>query len=163
LDQTHAPPSKIRTRGWGLPIGAWLILGFAFIIGAFVTANILAQRSTRRATTDVARVQQQYEPLARHARELGSAVAAFDRAVRAYLRTSSEQNGAAIVDAGTHLSNVVNQSAGLAPIGEQMRSTRSPRYGRASGRRIPPGRARGAPPFDARAALDDALNELDGA
>ena len=70
------------------PIGVWLILGFAFIIGAFVTANMLAQRSTRRATTDVARVQQMYEPLARHARELGTAVATFDRAVLAYLRSA---------------------------------------------------------------------------
>ena len=49
MDQTHAPSSKIRPRGWGLPIGVWLILGFVFIIGAFVTANILAQRSTENA------------------------------------------------------------------------------------------------------------------
>ena len=161
MDQTHAPPSKIRTRGWGLPIGAWLILGFAFIIGAFVTANILAQRSTRRATTDVGRVQQQYEPLARHARELGSAVAAFDRAVLAYLRTSSEQNGAAIVDAGTHLSNMVNQSAGLAPIGEQMRfdeiSALTAEH-QADGFHLVALEERR---HSTRAALDDALNELD--
>jgi diguanylate cyclase (GGDEF)-like protein len=120
LDQSHAPPSKIRTRGWGLPIGVWLILGFVFIIGAFVTANILAQRSTRLATADVARVQQQFEPLARHARELGAAVGAFDRAVLAYLRSPSSDNGAAIVEAGTRLSNLVNQGSGLAPSGEEV-------------------------------------------
>ncbi len=117
LDQTHAPPSRIRPRGWGLPIGVWLILGFAFIIGAFVTANILAQRSTRLATADVTRVQQEFEPLARHARDLGAAVAAFDRAVLAYLRSSSSGNGTAIVDAGIRLSNVINHAAGLTPIG----------------------------------------------
>jgi hypothetical protein len=117
LDQTHAPSSNVRTRGWGLPIGAWLILGFAFIIGAFVTANILAQRSTRLATADVARVQQRFEPLARHARELGTAVTAFDRSVLAYLRSSSEENGAAIVQAGIRLSDVVNHSSGLMPSG----------------------------------------------
>ena len=119
MDQTHAPPSKIRTRGWGLPIGAWLILGFTFIIGAFVTANILAQRSTRLATADVARVQQKFEPLARHARELGTAVAAFDRAVLAYLRNSSSDNGAAIVDAGTRLSELINDASGLASIDDE--------------------------------------------
>jgi diguanylate cyclase (GGDEF)-like protein len=119
LDQTLAPSSNIRTRGWGLPIGAWLILGFAFIIGAFVTANILAQRSTRLATADVARVQQQFEPLARHARELGSAVGTFDRAVLAYLRSSSADNGTAIVETGTRLSNLVNHSSGLAPVGDE--------------------------------------------
>ena len=119
MDQTHAPPSRIRTRGWGLPIGVWLILGFVFIIGAFVTANILAQRSTRLATSDVARVHQQFEPLARHARELAAAVGAFDRAVLAYLRSSSSDNGAAIVEAGTRLSNLVNQGSGLAPSGEE--------------------------------------------
>ena len=94
MDQTHAPSSKIRSRGWGLPIGVWLILGFVFIIGAFVTANILAQRSTRLATSDVARVQQQFEPLARHARELGGTVGTFDRTVLAYLRSPSSENGA---------------------------------------------------------------------
>ena len=119
MDQTLAQSSNIRARGWGLPIGVWLILGFTFIIGAFVTANILAQRSTRLATADVARVQQQFEPLARHARELGAAVGTFDRAVFAYLRSASSENGAAIVETGTRLSNLVNHSSGLAPSGDE--------------------------------------------
>ena len=113
MDQSHAPPTRIRPRGWGLPIGVWLILGFAFIIGAFVTANILAQRSTRLATADVARVQQDFEPLARNARDLGGAVAGFDRAVLAYLRSSSHENGGKIVEAGARLSEVVNQASEL--------------------------------------------------
>ena len=153
MDQTHAPPSKIRPRGWGLPIGVWLILGFVFIIGAFVTANILAQRSTRLATADVARVQQQFEPLARHARELGDTVGAFDRAVLAYLRSPSSENGAAIVEAGTRLSDLVNHSSGLAPIGDEDAVQRDRRAdGCAPGGRIPARRARGAPPVDAPGA-----------
>ena len=149
MDQTHAPSSKIRPRGWGLPIGVWLILGFVFIIGAFVTANILAQRSTRLATSDVARVQQHFEPLARHARELGDTVGTFDRTVLAYLRSPSSENGAAIVEAGTRLSDLVNHSSGLAPDrrrGPVQRDRSSD--GCAPGGRIPARRARGAPPFD---------------
>jgi diguanylate cyclase (GGDEF)-like protein len=119
LDQPHAPSPKIRARGWGLPIGVWLILGFAFVIGAFVTANILAQRSTRLATADVARVQQQFEPLARHARDLGGAVAGFDRAVLAYLRSSSPEMSAAIVESGIRLSEVVNHASDLTPASAQ--------------------------------------------
>jgi diguanylate cyclase (GGDEF)-like protein len=118
LSQTHAPPTSTSARGWGLPIGVWLILGFAFVIGAFVTANILAQRSTRLATADVARVQQEFEPLARHARDLGAAVAAFDRAVLAYLRSSSSENGSKIVESGTRLSDVVNRAGERPQVGD---------------------------------------------
>ena len=81
------PRWSLRTIGAGLPITAWLVLGFAFVIGAFVTSNIVTQRSARLATADVARVQDEFEPLARHARDLGAAVAAFDRAVLAFLRS----------------------------------------------------------------------------
>ena len=161
MNQTYAESSKIRTRGWGLPIGVWLILGFAFIIGAFVTANMLAQRSTRRATTDVARVQQMYEPLARHARELGTAVATFDRAVLAYLLSSSDENGSAIVEAGTRLSGLVNQSSGLAPIGDEMQfdeiSSLAAAH-QADGFQLVALEERRQ---SARKALDSALNELD--
>ena len=153
LDQTHAPPSRIRPRGWGLPIGVWLILGFAFIIGAFVTANILAQRSTRLATADVTRVQQEFEPLARHARDLGAAVAAFDRAVLAYLRSSSSGNGTAIVDAGIRLVQR-DQSVGRADAdrrrGAFQRDRRAHR--RAPGGRVPARRDRGTPSVDATGA-----------
>ena len=146
LGQTHAPSTSIRARGWGLPIGVWLILGFAFVIGAFVTANILAQRSTRLATADVARVQQEFEPLARHARDLGAAVAAFDRAVLAYLRSSSSENGSKIVESGTRLSDVVNRAAELPQVGDDAAFPRDRRPdGRAPGRRLPARRPRGAP------------------
>ena len=161
LDQKHDPPASIRARGWGLPIGVWLILGFSFIIGAFVTANILAQRSTRIATADVARVQQEFEPLARHARDHGAAVAAFDRAVLAYLRSSSTENGTKIVESGTRLSTVVNQSA------EFSQASTAPHFQEIAGLTA----AHQADGFQlvaleqrrqaTRESLDSALNELD--
>ncbi len=161
LEQQHAPPPKIRARGWGLPIGVWLVLGFAFVIGAFVTANILAQRSTRLATADVARVQQQFEPLARHARELGDAVAAFDRAVLAYLRSSSPEMSAAIVESGIRLSEVVNHASELAPGGTEAHfseiASLTARHQADGFRLVALDERRQA----TRLALDAALNELD--
>ncbi len=94
--------------GIGLPIAAWLVLGFALVIGAFVTASLLALRSTRSATTDVTRVQQDLEPLTRKAREIGDSAAAFDRAVLGYLRSYSGENRQAVMDAGVQLSAVAN-------------------------------------------------------
>jgi len=98
----------------GLPITAWLVLGFAFVIGAFVTSNVVTQRSARLATADVARAQDEFEPLARHARELGAAAAAFDRAVLAVLRAGSAENKSAVVDAGTRLSEAITESSEFA-------------------------------------------------
>ena len=95
-------------RGFGLPIAAWLVLGFAMVIGAFVAASLFALRSTRHATADVTRVQQEFEPLARKAREFGDRAATFDRAVLGYLRTYSEENRQAVADAGVSISDVVN-------------------------------------------------------
>jgi diguanylate cyclase (GGDEF)-like protein len=161
LDRTHASSPRIPTRGWGLPIGLWLILGFAFIIGAFVTANMLAQRSTRQATADVGRVQQRYEPLARHARELGSAVTGFDRAVLAYLRSSSSESRAAIVDAGTLLSDLINRSSELASVGSTLQFDEIAvltAAHQADGFQLVALEERRE---STRSALDDALNELD--
>src|SRR4030095_12438913 len=92
-----------------LPMPAWLGVGFVFVIGAFVMSNIVTQRSARVATADVARAQNEFEPLARHARELGSAAAAFDRAVLAFLRTGSAENKSAVVDAGSRLSEAITE------------------------------------------------------
>jgi diguanylate cyclase (GGDEF)-like protein len=104
----------LRALGSGLPITAWLVLGFAFVIGAFVTSNIVTQRSARLATADVARAQDEFEPLARHARELGAAAAAFDRAVLAFLRSGSLENKNAVVEMGTRLSEAITDSADFA-------------------------------------------------
>jgi len=91
-----------------------LVLGFAFVIGAFVTSNIVTQRSARLATADVARAQDEFEPLARHARDLGAAAAAFDRAVLAFLRSGSGENKTAAVEMGTRLSEAITESSEFA-------------------------------------------------
>ena len=112
--RTQSKPA--RRIGIGLPIAVWLVTGFALVIGAFVTASYLALRSTRHATTDVTRVQQDLEPLTRKAREIGDTAAAFDRAVLGYLRAESDENRQAVTDAGIRLSAVVNDD-GWAVIG----------------------------------------------
>jgi diguanylate cyclase (GGDEF)-like protein len=112
--QNSQTRSSLKAIGAGLPITAWLVLGFVFVIGAFVTSNIVTQRSARLATADVALAQEQFEPLARHARELGAAAAAFDRAVLAFLRTGSTENKADVVEAGTRLSEQITESAEFA-------------------------------------------------
>jgi diguanylate cyclase (GGDEF)-like protein len=115
LQRNLKPPRwSLRTIGAGLPITAWLVLGFAFVIGAFVTSNIVTQRSARLATADVARAQDEFEPLARHARELGAAAAAFDRAVLAFLRSGSAENKSAVVEMGTRLSEAITESSEFA-------------------------------------------------
>ena len=104
--QRSLPPM----RGSGLPIGAWLVLGFAVVIGALVTSGVVALRSTRHATVDVARVQHDFEPLTRRARDLGEMTAAFDRSVLAYLRSDSANNRAAVANSAARLASVVNWS-----------------------------------------------------
>jgi diguanylate cyclase (GGDEF)-like protein len=94
-------------RRLGLPIGLWLVLGFAVVIGAVVITSTVAMRSTRLATTDVARVQNEIEPLTRAARRLGDRAAAFDRAVLAFLRVSSAENREGVTQAGVDLSTSI--------------------------------------------------------
>jgi diguanylate cyclase (GGDEF)-like protein len=95
----------------GLPISAWLLTGFALVIGAFATTSVVAVRSTRHATADLAAMQSQFEPLARSVRDLGDGMAAFDRAVLAFLRADSDGNRAAAADAASRLAQAVNQAA----------------------------------------------------
>ncbi len=105
-------------RPIGMSIGVWLVLGFALVIGAFATASMVSLRSTRNATADLARVQQQFEPLSRSVRDLGDGLAAFDRAVLAYLRADTPDNGAAAVAAAERLSRAVNRSGEVGVTGE---------------------------------------------
>jgi diguanylate cyclase (GGDEF)-like protein len=120
---TTPPPRTTRPRAIGLPISAWLVLGFAFVIGAFATTSVLALRSTRNATADLAKMQRQFEPLARSVRDLGDGMVAFDRAVLAFLRTDSDENRAAAAEAAARLSQAVNQAAvvGTAPQTEKIK------------------------------------------
>ena len=102
------PPSN---RGIGLPISAWLVLGFAFVIGAFAVTGVPALRGMRHAMTDVVQMQQQFEPLAQSVRYLRESAASFDRAVLAYLQTDSEANRSAVAEAAARLSQSMNDTA----------------------------------------------------
>jgi len=105
---TQRPPSY---RGIGLPISAWLVLGFAFVVGAFAVTSALALRGSRHAMAEVVRTQQQFEPVARSVRELSERSAAFDRAVLAYLRTDSDANRSAAAEAAARFSQTMNDSS----------------------------------------------------
>src|SRR5512138_391505 len=92
-----------RRRSTRLSIGAWLILVFALVIGAFAVATGVSLHGTRRATTDLARMQQEFEPLSRSVRDLGDGLAAFDRAVLASLRADTPSNRDAAYSSAEHL------------------------------------------------------------
>ncbi len=108
--QTPGAEQSRDTRGWGLPIGVWLVLGFALVIAAFVIGSLLAQRGSRLATEELRRVQVDIAPLTRTARDLGESSAAFDRAVLEFLGTDSEQNREELAAAGARLSRAINEA-----------------------------------------------------
>jgi diguanylate cyclase (GGDEF)-like protein len=98
-----------RQRGTGLPISAWLVLGFALVIGAFAATSGVALRGTRDAMADVALLQHRFEPIAEGARKLSESAAAFDLAVLACLRIDSVANRVAAADAAARLSQLMNE------------------------------------------------------
>jgi diguanylate cyclase (GGDEF)-like protein len=104
------PAKAADTRGWGLSISVWLVLGFLVVIAAFVTGAVLAKRGTHLATDELLRVQSEMEPLTRTARELGESAAAFERAVLSLLGTDSDWNHAKLVSAGERLARAVNEA-----------------------------------------------------
>ena len=106
----HSKPTVATTSPLSLPIGVWLVLGFALVIGAFAAASVVALRSTRNATVDLANMQQQFEPLSRSVRDLGDGLATFDRTILAYLRADTRDNRAAAVAAAERLSHSANQA-----------------------------------------------------
>jgi diguanylate cyclase (GGDEF)-like protein len=93
-----------------MTISVWLLLGFALVIGAFAVASVVSLRSTRHATVDLARMQQQFEPLSRSVRDLGDGLATFDRAVLACLRADTRDNRAAVTDSAERLSRAANKT-----------------------------------------------------
>ena len=109
--RTNTAKAKRLPRGFGLPISAWLVVGFAVVIGAFATTSIVAVRGTRQATADLATMQRQFEPLAHTVRELGDAMAAFDRAVLAFLRADSDANRSGVADVAARLSRAIDQAS----------------------------------------------------
>jgi diguanylate cyclase (GGDEF)-like protein len=80
------------------------------VIGAFAVASVVSLRSTRHATSDLARMQQQFEPLSHSVRDLGDGLATFDRAVLANLRADNRDNQAAVVDSAERLSHAANRT-----------------------------------------------------
>ena len=102
------------SRGRGLSVAAWLFVGFAAVIAAFVAGSLIAKRGTQSATAELTRVRAEVQPLTTTARELGESSAAFDRAVLAYLGSATEANLASLIGAGTRLSHAVNEAPGLA-------------------------------------------------
>jgi diguanylate cyclase (GGDEF)-like protein len=110
---TMTPPQRpLVKRGIGLPISAWLVLGFSCVIGAFAVTGLPALNDMRHAMADVKRMQQQFEPLAQRVRDLRESAAGFDRAVLAYLQDGSDGNRAAVTDAASRLSQLMNDAAG---------------------------------------------------
>ncbi len=108
---TNREPPASPDRPKGLPIGVWLALGYALVIGAFAMAIAVSLRSTQSATADLAKMRQQFEPLSRSVRELGDGLATFDRGVLAYLRADTRNNRAAAMASAERLSAAANRTA----------------------------------------------------
>ena len=113
-DSSRTKIDAAHPRGWGLSIAAWLIIGFASVITAFVAGSLLARQGTRLATSELERVRSEIEPLTQVARELRESSAAFDRAVLAFLGTDSDQNRTLLASAGARLAQGVNEAQELA-------------------------------------------------
>ena len=120
LSLTKPQPPVPHARLIGMPIGAWLVLGFALVIGAFAAASVVSLRSTHEATADLARMQQQFEPLSRSVRDLGDGLATFDRGVLAYLRADSRVNHAAVLTTAQRLSHAANRTLDVGAAGESL-------------------------------------------
>lgn len=98
------------SRPIGLPIGVWLVLGYALVIVAFAAAIAVSLRSTQSATAELAKMQRQFEPLSRSVRDLGEGLAAFDRVVLAYVRADTSENRAAVMAAAKRLTVAANRT-----------------------------------------------------
>jgi diguanylate cyclase (GGDEF)-like protein len=75
--------TRLRRRLLGIGVAGRLAIGFALVATLFYAANRITQHTTWLAATNVARVEFEYEPLARAAQQLTNATAAYDRAVLA--------------------------------------------------------------------------------
>lgn len=103
-------PPGMLARLISMSISVWLLLGFSLVIGAFALASVVSLRSTQLATLDLARMQQQFEPLSRSVRDLGDGLATFDRAVLASLRADTRDNRAAVAVSAERLSRAANRT-----------------------------------------------------
>ena len=111
-DDESAPesdPEPTHARSYRLSLGAWLVLGLTAITVVCLTGNVLVQRSTRLATQNAARVQEELEPLAHRARTLADAIGGFDRAVLTYLKPGSRPDRAALESARAALQSALTE------------------------------------------------------
>jgi diguanylate cyclase (GGDEF)-like protein len=81
-----AARESVHASRFRLSLTGWLAFGLGGIVVVFLAGNLLVQRSTRLATENVTRVQQELEPLARRARALSDAISNYERAVLSYLK-----------------------------------------------------------------------------
>ncbi len=114
----HTKPKVAPTHPLSLPIGVWLVLGFALVIGAFAAASVVALRSTRNATVDLSNMQSQFEPLSRSVRDLRDGLATFDHTILAYLRADTRDNRTAAVAAAESLSHSANLALDVQAVAE---------------------------------------------
>ena len=113
------PAGALETRGWGLSIVTWLVLGFVVVLAAFVTGAVLAKRGTHQATNQLLHVQSEMAPLTRTARELAESTAAFERATLSILAAHSDRGLAKLAIAGERLSHAINDAPVEAVAGER--------------------------------------------
>jgi diguanylate cyclase (GGDEF)-like protein len=105
VHQLDAPPADGTGAGSAAVVRAprragvalRLAIGFAIVAALFFATNRVTQHATWIAATNVARVEFQYEPLARAAQSLSAAIAAYDRATLARA-DGTGGDGAADVD-----------------------------------------------------------------
>ncbi len=111
-----AAAESVRPSRFSLSLSAWLAFGLGGIVVVFLAGNLLVQRSTRLATENVTRVQQELEPLARRARSLSDAISNYERAVLSYLKPGAPTE---------HTAVDVTQARLQAAITEHIRHTNS--------------------------------------
>jgi diguanylate cyclase (GGDEF)-like protein len=99
---TSEPPAEaaaqesVHASRFRLSLTGWLAFGLGGIVVVFLAGNLLVQRSTRLATENVTRVQQELEPLARRARGLSDAISNYERAVLSYLKPGAPTDHAGV-------------------------------------------------------------------
>src|SRR5262245_47424615 len=91
-----AASESVRASRFRLSLTGWLAFGLGGIVVVFLAGNLLVQRSTRLATENVTRVQQELEPLARRARALSDAISNYERAVLSYLKPGAPTDHAGV-------------------------------------------------------------------
>ena len=116
-----AHPRMGRTRatsfGFSLPGYVWLLATFAMLALGIAATGTYLERRTRATSTEVARLLEEFGPVARQGRELSEAASTFDRAVLGYLRTDSSANRETVVGAAKRLDKALGDASTIAPQG----------------------------------------------